>query len=609
MNALPLATHPIDECSRALLGVEHSARGLRWIDRLTSEDVGTAQAIVQRHDVPQLLARVLAARGATLDAVPDFLNPTVKKLMPDPSLARDMDAGAARLAAAIKSGEKIAVFGDYDVDGAASSALLLRFLRAHGTDARLYIPDRITEGYGPNADAFALLAEEGTRLIVAADCGTHAHEPIALARDAGVDVVVVDHHLAGERLPPATALVNPNRLDDVSGLGSLAAAGVTFLLLVAVARQLRAEGWYAGGRDECDLLGMLDLVALATICDVVPLQGLNRAFVAKGLQVLRSRRNVGLRALADVANLAAEPDAYHLGFVLGPRINAGGRIGDATLGTRLLVTEDPQEAAKIAVTLDRLNGERQELEKTINEDALSQAERQLEADPQRRVLLVGGEGWHKGVVGLAAARLTERFRRPAIAIAWHPDGRGTGSARSVPGLDIGGAVRAACERGLLMQGGGHEMAAGLTVERARLEAFGEMLEHALDGGEGRQLAELRIDGALVASGATEELIKMIDQAGPFGAGNPRPRFAFAAHRCGFSKVVGDAHVRCSLVAGDGSRIQAVAFRCADTPLGALLRQADGMPLHVAGHLKRNSWGGKVSVELVIEDAARPAHRG
>ena len=591
----------------AFLGVRCSARQFRWTERLDPADGHVATAIAQQHGLSDLMGRVLAARGARPETVSQFLNPTLKALMPDPSTLREMDRAAARLAQAIVDREPVAVFGDYDVDGAASAALVRRFLAAHGHEGRVYIPDRLTEGYGPNVEAFRMLVEEGAALIVAVDCGTSGHAAIEAATALGTDVLVLDHHQAGEALPEATAIVNPNRLDDLSGQGRLAAAGVTFLVLVATVRALRTAGWYGEGRPEPDLLQWLDLVALATVCDVVPLEGLNRALVAQGLRIMQFRRNVGLRALSDVAGLAAEPTPYHLGFVLGPRINAGGRIGSADLGVRLLSTGDDAEALEISRTLDRLNAERKAIEAQCLEGATAMAESLLEADPDAPLIVAASGDWHKGLVGLVASRLTDRFRRPSLVITWTEAGQGTGSARSIAGADIGAAVRQAVDAGLLVKGGGHTMAAGLTVEREKLGALTEFLQAALaeSVASARGAADLKIDGALMAAGASLELAALLEQAGPFGAGNPQPRFAFAAHRCTFAKVVGNAHTRCVLASDDGGRIDAIAFRSADTPVGRLLAEGRGHPLHVAGHLRRDNWGGREKVELVIEDVADP----
>jgi single-stranded-DNA-specific exonuclease len=591
----------------AFLGVVASARGLAWRDRLDAATAMTAIAICQRHGLPELLGRVLAARGVALDDVPVALDPTLKALMPDPSTLRDMDQGAARLADAIVAGQPIAVFGDYDVDGACSAALLHRFLAAHGLAARIYIPDRMTEGYGPSRAAIEALARDGAKLIVTVDCGTAGVDTLAAAAPLGADVVVVDHHQADERLPAVTAVINPNRQDDLSGLGDLCAAGVVFMLLVATQRELRRRGFYRADRPPPALLELLDLVALATVCDVVPLRGLNRAYVSKGLQVMRLRGNTGLKALADAAALAVAPTPYHLGFVLGPRINAGGRIGDAGLGARLLATSDEMEAARIAVLLDKLNRERKAIETAMLEGAVARAEQLIEADPDVPLLLIGADGWHKGVVGLVASRLTDRFHRPSCVIAWNEAGEGTGSLRSIAGVDIGTAVRAAVAAGHLAKGGGHAMAAGLTLARGQLEALQAFLAQRLAQAAraARAAVSLDIDGALTPATVTDELFDLLERAGPYGQGNPQPRFAFPAHRVKFAKVVGENHVRCVLEAGDGSRLDAVAFRAADQPVGAALLGSAGLPLHVAGHLRRDTWNGREKRELLIEDVADP----
>jgi single-stranded-DNA-specific exonuclease len=599
---------PAAEHSReAFLGVTHSARGFAWRERLDATAAKTAAAISQRHDLPELLGRVLASRGIGLDEVATTLDPTVRALMPDPSTIRDMDQGAARLAEAIQRKEPIAVFGDYDVDGACSAALMHRFLAAHGVAARIYIPDRMTEGYGPSRTAIEQLARDGARLIVTVDCGTTGVEPLATAGAHGADVVVVDHHQADERLPQVAAVINPNRQDDLSGLGHLCAAGVTFMLLVATGRELRKRSFYSAERQPPNLLDLLDLVALATVCDVVPLKGLNRAYVTKGLQAMRQRRNIGLKALADAAGLAVPPTPYHLGFVLGPRINAGGRIGDAGLGARLLATGDEVEAARIAVLLDKLNRERKAIETRMLEEAVARAEQLVEASPDLPLLLLAADDWHKGVVGLVASRLTERFQRPSCVIAWNEAGEGSGSLRSIDGVDIGSAVRAAVAAGHLAKGGGHAMAAGLTLARGQLEAAQAFLVERLARATGtaRAAVALDIDGALTPATATDAFFDLLERAGPYGQGNPQPRFAFPAHRVKFAKVVGEAHVRCVLEAGDGSRLDAVAFRAADQAVGAALLGSAGMPLHVAGHLRRDTWNGREKRELVIEDVADP----
>lgn len=591
----------------AFLGVSRSARGFRWLERLAPDDRNTALAISQRYELPELLGRVLAARDVRLDDVEIFLEPTIKALMPDPSVMRDMDVAAARLADAIEKGERVAVFGDYDVDGACSSALMQLFLGMHGLGCRIYIPDRLFEGYGPNPTAIETLAKDGAQLIVTVDCGTTSFEPLAVARRLGVDVVVVDHHQADETLPDVAAVVNPNRQDDLSGLGALCAAGVVFMLLVATQRALRSRGFYKAGEATPDLLGLLDLVALATVCDVVPLVGLNRAYVTKGLQVMGRRTNTGLRALGDAAGLKQAPGTYHLGFLLGPRINAGGRIGDSALGAKLLSTADEMEAAKIAVVLDKLNRERKEIETQMLAEAQAAAEAMVDADPETAIVMLGSEDFHKGIVGLVASRLTERFRRPSCVIAWDVKGQGTGSLRSVAGVDIGGAVRAAQAAGHLIKGGGHAMAAGLTVDQDKLGDLRRFFDERLRSSAraSRDGATLEIDGALTPQAANRELMTLLERAGPYGQGNVQPRFAFPAHRVRFAKVVGEGHVRCALEGGDGSRLDAIAFRAAEQPVGELLLAGGGMPLHVAGSLRRDTWGGRDKIEVFIDDVADP----
>jgi single-stranded-DNA-specific exonuclease len=597
----------------AFLGVVRSAKGYRWRETLEAARANEAIAISQQHGLPELLGRVLAARGVARDEVTVFLDPTIRALMPDPSTLTDMDKAARRLADAVVRKEPVAIFGDYDVDGACSSALVARFLGHHGVRSRIYIPDRLTEGYGPNKAAIDQLIGEGAKLIVTVDCGTTSVDVLAGAGQRGVDVVVIDHHQADEVLPAVHALVNPNRLDDISGQGHLCAAGVTFLVLVATVRELRRRGFYGAGMPEPQLIGDLDLVALATVADVVPLRGLNRAYVTKGLQVMRGRENVGLRALQDAAGLSEAPTAYHLGFILGPRINAGGRIGDAGLGAKLLSTDDESEAVRIAVLLDRLNKERKEIEQAALEEAIAMADRLLEETPDLGVLMVGSADWHRGVVGLIASRITERFQRPSCVIAWDKEAvggivAGTGSLRSVAGIDIGAAVRHAVAAGHLLKGGGHAMAAGLTVDKAKLDDLARFFATALAGAAVRlaEQATLAIDGALTPSAVNDGLVDLIERAGPYGQGNPQPRFAFPAHRVKFVKPVGTAHLRCVLEAGDGSRLDAVAFRAAGQPLGELLTAASGgLPLHVAGQLRRDTWGGRNRIELQIEDAADP----
>ena len=590
------------------LDVRQSATRRAWRDRLSPDMARMGAAIARQNELPDLLGRILAGRGVRPETCTQFLDPTLRALMPDPASLTDMDAAAARIADAVRGGQRIAIFGDYDVDGAASAAVLLRFLRAVGSDAEVYIPDRVFEGYGPTVEALQGLKARGAQLLICVDCGSTSHEALGWAAENGLDVIVLDHHQVGGDLPPAVALVNPNRQDDLSGCGALAAVGVTFLAMVAVNRALRAAGWYAGGAlPEPDLLSWLDLVALGTVCDMVPLAGLNRAFVVKGLLAMRRGLNPGIAALAEAAGQKAAPDCQSLGFMLGPRINAGGRIGRADLGATLLASEDIEEARALAATLDRLNSERQEIERAIVEEAMAEAEASLGDRARDPLVLVTGEGWHPGVVGLVATRLKDRFRRPALAIAFNGNGVGTGSGRSVAGVDLGRVVRQAVADGLLVKGGGHAMAAGLTVERARLTALRAYLHESLSGpvSSAHENDWLRIDGAMGAAGAQPGFVEMLARAGPFGTANPEPCFAFPGHRIAYSKIVGRGHVRCTLAAADNSRIDAIAFRAAGNPLGDFLLSERRTPVHVAGQLRVSHWGGRPRVELHVQDAAEP----
>jgi single-stranded-DNA-specific exonuclease len=589
-----------------LLGVERSARGLRWVERLDQARGHAATAIAQAHGLPELLGRVLAARGAEPHTASRYLDPSLRTLLPDPARLQDMEKAAARFAAAIKASEPIAVFGDYDVDGAASVALIERFLRAHGQSCVTYIPERLTEGYGPSPEALSQLAHDGARLILTVDCGTTSAAAIAAANAAGAEVIVIDHHQADEALPPAHAVLNPNRLDDLSGQGHLAAAGVVFLFLVAATRALRREGFYRES-PEPDLLGLLDLVALATVCDVVPLRDVNRAFVAQGLKVLRLRHNQGLRALADAARIDEAPNCYTLGFILGPRINAGGRTGASSLGARLLACDDEIESRAIAAKLEAANAERRAIEDFMLEEALALAHASLSSDAGPPMLFLAAEGWHKGLLGLIAGRVADRFRLPTFVAALEPDGYATGSARSIAGVDLGSLVRAAVHQGLLSKGGGHPMAAGFSFERSKQDALiGFLAERLQDAvAAAATLRALPIDGAISAGGANQALLTLLDRAGPYGTGHPEPRFVLPAHRLSRVRAIKEAHLRCTLQGPDGARIEACAFRIADTPLGKLLLDGEGLPMHVAGHLRRTSWQGRESVELLIEDAADP----
>lgn len=550
---------------------------------------------------------MLAGRGVTVEDAPAFLNPTLKSLMPDPSTVTDMDRLAERVADAIVGEEPIAIFGDYDVDGATAAALLKRFLRSQGIDPLIYIPDRLFEGYGPNRDAMRSLAAAGHRLIITVDCGTSSFEALETARDLGLDVVVIDHHQGGVQMPPSQALVNPNRQDDLSGLGYLCAAGLTFLVVVAVNRLLRHRNWYSPDRPAPDLLQWLDLVALGTVCDVVPLVGLNRAFVTKGLKMLAHRQNRGISALVDSARLGGAVGLYHLGFMLGPRINAGGRVGDAGLGARLLASDDAGECESIALELERLNRERQAIENVMLEEAVAEAEAEIGTGEGPPVLVAGSQRWHAGVVGLIAARLKERFHRPSIAIAFRPDGLGTGSGRSIVGVDLGRAVRGAVDRGIAVKGGGHGMAAGLTVERMRLgdlrAYLGETLGPTVAAARGDH--GLAIDAAMTARSSGLDMIELVERAGPFGTGHPEPVFVFPAHRLDYVEAAGNGHVRLTLATGEGSKLKAIAFRAADGPLGKALLAARGRSLHIAGILAIDQWQAQRRPSLRVVDAADP----
>ncbi len=587
------------------IDVASSVTGRRWVYRASDDRAGLMLA--QRLDLPEVVGRLLAARGVDIDNAQRFLNPTLRDALPDPNCLKDMDRAVDRLIAALQASEPIAIFGDYDVDGATSSALLARFFAAAGAPVRIYIPDRIREGYGPNAPALLRLRAEGIKVVITVDCGITAFEALDDAAQAGLDVIVVDHHVAEPRLPAAAAVINPNRLDDESGLGMLAAVGVSFLLAVALNRGLRAAGWYeVDGRSEPDLLNLLDLVALGTVCDVVKLEGLNRAFVTQGLRVMARRRNTGLAALADVARVSEKPSEYHAGFVLGPRVNAGGRVGEASLGARLLTTGDAAEATELAQALDSFNAERQAIEAEVLEEALAVV---AEEGSEAPLLFVAGEGWHAGVIGIVASRLKDKYARPALVIGLDGD-IGKGSGRSVDGVDLGSAVIAARQAGLLINGGGHKMAAGLTVERGKLaelrEFIGERIGAAVAAGQATPT--LNVDASVRLAGATTALVAAIQQLAPFGAGNPEPRFVLPSVRVAKADVVGKGHVRCILADGDGGgakgRLKAIAFRAAGEPLGDALLNTSGMALHLAGKIRLDTWQGRDGVQFIIDDAAQ-----
>ncbi len=574
------------------LNVETSLTGRRWIGPGV-EIIRAAEALAQQTGLPGAVAQVLARRGVAASEAEAFLAPSLRDLLPDPRSLKDMERAATRFLSAVRNGQKIAVFADYDVDGGASAALLLVWLRAMGRDATLYVPDRIDEGYGPNDEAMAALAASHD-LIVCVDCGTLSHGPIAAAK--GADVIVLDHHLGVEELPPAFAVVNPNRQDEDGALAHLCAAGVVFLALVEAGRQLR-EASVKGP----DLMALLDLVALATVADVAPLIGVNRAFVRQGLRVMTRRERVGLAALADVARMDTAPAAYHLGFLLGPRINAGGRVGKADLGARLLACRDPHEAAALSERLDELNTERRDVENAVRAAALAQAEERGTDGP---LVWAAGAGWHPGVVGIVAARLKEATGRPAIVIGLE-GGIGKGSGRSVSGIDLGAPIQRLAAEGLLLKGGGHKMAAGLTVEESKLDAamarLGELLEK-----QGAHLlgpSDLRLDGMLMPGAATVDLTEQIEAAGPFGAGAPAPRFVFADMRIHSARRVGETHLKISFGDGIGARMDAICFGAYDSALGPALEHHGGSHFHLAGRLDVNTWRGRKSVQLRLEDAA------
>ena len=553
-----------------------------------------------------LVTQLLLARGVADDDVERHRNPSLRAFLPDPSALCDMDAAAERLVQAVLTGETMTVYGDYDVDGATSAALLIRLLRDLGLEARYYIPDRLLEGYGPSGAALVRLAEQGSSLIVTVDCGAMAHEALAMAHDAGVDVIVVDHHKCSAELPLAAALVNPNRLDESeigAAHGHLAAVGVAFLLAIATVRVLRQRGFFET-RTEPDLFALLDLVALGTVADVAALHGLNRAFVAQGLKVMARREGVGMAALIDASRLSRAPSCSDLGFALGPRINAGGRVGEATLGVRLLTTEDPDEARAIAAQLSQLNEERRGIEAVVQE----QAEAQIASQHNRAVLVLAGLGWHPGVIGIVAGRIKEKTGKPALVIALDADehGNGKGSGRSIAGVDLGAAIIAAREAGLLLAGGGHAMAAGLTVAPGGLDALSAWLDARLgaviSGVMGNQ--SLLLDLAVAPGGLTPALVETLDSAGPYGMGWPGPRVAVGPVRMVKADLVGTDHVRLIVRGEDGANFKAIAFRAASTELGqALLHATHHRRLWLAGRAKIDDWSNRPQAELHVDDAA------
>jgi single-stranded-DNA-specific exonuclease len=583
-----------------VLGVTTSLSGKAWRWRGGNMELGAATAQGLDHSI---LDQLLLTRGVAEDDLARHARPTLRDFLPDPSVFRDMDTAAARLAQAVTGGEQVTIYGDYDVDGATSAALLVELLRQLGHEAGYYIPDRLLEGYGPSGEALVRLAEAGSQLIVTVDCGAMAHEALAMAKRAGVDVIVVDHHKCAPELPEAAALVNPNRLDE-SDLGAahghLAAVGVAFLLAVALVRTLREQGWFAQRR-EPDLRGLLDLVALGTVADVAALHGLNRAFVAQGLKVLAKRERIGMAALIDASRMTRAPQCSDLGFALGPRINAGGRIGESTLGVRLLTTSDAEEARAIAIQLSQLNEERRAIEAEVQEAA----EAQLAGQHNMAVQVLSGHGWHPGVIGIVAGRIKEKTGKPAIVIALD-EAQGKGSGRSISGVDLGAAIIAARESGLLVAGGGHAMAAGLTIDPARLADFAGFLDERLarDVERARAGAAMLLDLALAPGGLTPELVETLEAAGPYGVGWPAPRVAVGPVRIVKADIVGKDHLRLVASGNDGKSFKAIAFRAAETEMAqTLLHRSAGRRFHLAGRAKIDDWGSRPAAELQLEDAA------
>lgn len=577
-----------------------SASGYQW--QFQEVDERLILAMSQKLELPEIVARVLAGRKLAFDDVPLFLNPTLKTYLPDPFHLKDMNIAANRLAKAVIEGENIAVFGDYDVDGATSSALLKRFFAMLGLHARVYIPDRIAEGYGPNTPALLKLRKEGAAIVITVDCGTAAIAPIKAAKEAGLETIVIDHHLGDGELPEALAIVNPNRLDETSPHRNMAAVGVAFLLIVAVNAVLRDKGWYKD-KTPPDLLSLLDLVALGTVCDVMTLTGVNRAYVAQGLKIMAKRGNAGLSALADVAGVKEMPGVYHLGFLLGPRVNAGGRVGEAELGTRLLAGDDYHEAAAIAEQLDRYNTERKAIETLVLEQAIAQVE--SERLYEQPVIMAASEGWHPGVIGIVAGRLKEKYNRPTAVIAVE-NGIGKASARSITGVDLGSVVTSARAEGLLVAGGGHAMAAGFTVEMVKFTALKAFMEKRLEAGVAQHGAykTLKLDAVLTVASATSLLLSKLEMVGPFGMGNPEPRFVLSNVQILRSDILSGEHIRCIVKDYQGkATLTAMAFRSLETPLGQALLSTSGKPCHIAGRLRLNRWQGNETVQLLVDDLA------
>lgn len=598
------------------LGVDVSAGGKRWQSRPVADR--QVLAFSQRFGLPDILGRVLLARGVDLDDVETYLDPKLRDILPDPNQLKDMDVAVTRLTKAIVNQEKICVFGDYDVDGATSTSVLLRYFSQIGIEADFYIPDRMKEGYGPNIPAIKSIKENGADLVITVDCGTMSIEPLSVAKDIGLDVIVVDHHQTGDMSPKALAMINPRRPDDDSGLGHLAAVGVCFMLIVALNRHLRRMGFFSEARPEKaanisatttaiaepNLMGFLDIVALGTVCDVVPLQGLNRAFVLQGLKVIEQGTNTGLAALQKVSGVSLPVGTYDLGYLMGPRINAGGRVGQSDLGTRLLTTQDAEEAVGLSMRLHDFNQERREIEAHVQMEAFAQIDAWVaQHNTPPAVLIASADGWHPGVIGIVSGRMKDRYYRPSFVISFDDSGLGKGSGRSIAGYDIGAAIAKAVSQGIIDGGGGHAMAAGVTLRREQLAPFLDYMNDVFAAAGQGNLRHLSVDGALSPLAATRDLYEMLQKAGPFGAANPEPCFVFPNISLGGPSVVGDQHVRCTLKEPAGGSLKAMAFNSTDEGVRSLLLTHRG-PIHVAGYLRADDWRGRRSVQLIIQDAAR-----
>ena len=587
------------------LNVVKSLTGKRWVQKPYNER--SSLALSQKFSLPEIIGRLLDSRGINAASVDGFLEPKLSSSLPNPSHLIDLNAGVQRIIKAINLSDKITIFGDYDVDGATSTALLVRYFKLIGIECGIYIPDRIKEGYGPNITAFKQLINEGTKLLITVDCGTTAFEPLSYAKENGLDVIVIDHHIAEVRLPEASAIINPNRLDETSEHTQLAAVGVSFLLIVGLNKALRDNGFFSNGTpvSEPNLMNLIDIVALGTVADMVALTGVNRALVVQGLKVLAKRQNVGLAALADVSRVDEVPTSYHLGFLLGPRVNAGGRVGKSNLGALLLSTDDDGKAKEIAEKLNKYNLERKEIETNVLDEALQIAEEKVKNRSVNSIILVTGENWHPGVIGIVASRLKEKYSLPACVLT-SKEGKMTGSGRSINGIDLGACVIAARQAGIIENGGGHAMAAGFSLADNKLETFEEFLSERISKQIQNQkiVPKLNIDALLTLDGATQEFVSLLQKMGPFGSGNPEPRIVFEGVRIVKATIVGSDHVRCFLTSINSKKsLSAIAFRCVETALGQALLKNNGVPMHVAGKLRENNWQGKTTIQFLMDDAS------